>query len=229
MTGYAELLCLTNFSFLRGASHAEELVATARALGLDALGVCDINTLAGVVRAHLAAKEQGMRLLVGARLRPSDGPALVCYPTDRAAYGRLSRLLSQGKTGQAVGDVPKGECHITVADIIEHAEGQIFIAVPPDVPGPDFEPLLTRLAGLWGDRLYLAAVHRMAGGDRARLGALEALSGRTGVPLVASQDVLYHTPARRPLPPRPRPRRPSSTTRGPIRGAPAPTCLKVAR
>ncbi|MEA1940777.1 MAG: error-prone DNA polymerase [Pseudomonadota bacterium] len=200
MTGYAELLCLTNFSFLRGASHAEELVATAKALGLEALGVCDVNTLAGVVRAHLAAKEQGLRLLVGARLRPSDGPDLVCYPTDRAAYGRLCALLSKGKTGSAVGDVPKGECHITLADIIAHSEGQIFIAVPPpDGPGPDFEPLMIRLAALWEDRLYLAAVHRMAGGDRARLGALQALSDRVGVPLVAAQDALYHTPARRPL------------------------------
>ncbi|OLF81348.1 DNA polymerase [Maricaulis sp. W15] len=192
---YAELIALSNFSFLRGASHAEEMVLAAKELGLEALGICDINTLAGVVRAHLAAREHGLKLLVGARLRPTDGPDLVCYPTDRAAYGRLSTLLSKGK----MGEVPKGECHISLADILAHAEGQIFIAIPPADPDPDFEPLLLRLRAHWEDRLYLAAIHRMGGGDGARLGALAALSERTGVPLVATQDALYHTPARRPL------------------------------
>ena len=192
---YAELVALSNFSFLRGASHAEEMVLAAKELGLHALGICDINTLAGVVRAHLAAREHGLKLLVGARLRPTDGPDLVCYPTDRAAYGRLSTLLSKGK----MGEVPKGECHITLADILDHAEGQIFIVIPPAEADPDFEPLLLRLRTHWEDRLYLAAIHRMSGNDRSRLGALAALSERTGVPLVAAQDALYHTPARRPL------------------------------
>jgi len=195
VTAYAELLAMTNFSFLRGASHAEELVAQAQALGLSALGVCDINTLAGVVRAHMAARALDFPLLVGARLRPQDGPDLVCYPTDRAAYGRLSTLLSRGKMGGAA----KGTCHITMADIAGHADGQIFIAIPPDLPDPGFEPLMHELAGLWGDRLYLAAIVRMQGEDRRRLGRLQALSGRTGIPLVAAQDVLYHMPARRPL------------------------------
>jgi error-prone DNA polymerase len=195
MTGYAELVSATNFSFLRGASHGEEMVLAARALGLAALGVCDINTLAGVVRAHLAAKEHGFPLLVGARLRPADGPDLICYPTDRAAYGRLCTLLSNGK----MGDVPKGECRIALDDIIAHGEGQIFILIPPENDDDGFEDLLARLARIWGDRLYLAAIHRMAGGDRARLGALSALAGRTGVPLVAAQDAFYHTPSRRPL------------------------------
>ena len=97
MTKYAELVVTTNFSFLRGASHAEELVRQAAKLGLSAIGVADRNTLAGVVRAHIAAKDVGVRLLVGVRLISADGPELVCYPTDRAAYGRLSRLLSLGK------------------------------------------------------------------------------------------------------------------------------------
>ena len=196
MTGYAELIAMTNFSFLRGASHAEEMVAAAKALGLKGLGVCDLNTLAGVVRAHLAAREQDFPLLVGARLRPVKGPDLVCYPTDRAAYGRLSTLISRGKMGETVA---KGECRITIEDILAHAEGQIFIACPPSQRDPDFEPLLLRLRAHWGDRLYLAAHHHMRGGDRARLGELAALSDRTGVPLVATQDALYHTPARRPL------------------------------
>ncbi len=196
MTGYAELIAMTNFSFLRGASHAEEMVETAKTLRLKALGVCDLNTLAGVVRAHLAAKEQGLPLLVGARLRPVRGPDLVCYPTDRAAYGRLSTLISRGKMGE---EVAKGECRITIEDILAQGEGQIFIACPPSQADPDFEPLLLRLRAHWGDRLYLAAHHHMRGGDRARLGELAALSNRTGVPLLATQDALYHTPARRPL------------------------------
>jgi error-prone DNA polymerase len=123
---YAELDVTTNFSFLRGASHAEELVAQAKALGLQAIGVADRNSLAGVVRAHVAAKEAGLRLLVGARLELEDAPSLLCYPTDRAAYGRLSRLLSLGQ-----GRAAKGACSLTLADVADHAEGQIFIALPP--------------------------------------------------------------------------------------------------
>jgi error-prone DNA polymerase len=124
---YAELQVTTNFSFLRGGSHPHELVAQAKALGLSALAITDRNTLAGVVRAHLAAKEVGLQLIVGARLDLDDGIGLLCLPTDRAAYGRLSRLLSLGQ-GRAV----KGECHLTLKDVARHAEGQIFIALPPE-------------------------------------------------------------------------------------------------
>ncbi|MGB4866173.1 MAG: PHP domain-containing protein, partial [Hyphomicrobium sp.] len=126
-TRYAELDVTTNFSFLRGASHAEELVAQAHGLGLSAIGVADRNTLAGVVRAHVAAKEAGLRLLVGARLDLTDAPSLICYPKNRAAYGRLCRLLSLGQ-----GRAGKGKCQLSLADVAAHAEGQIFIALPPD-------------------------------------------------------------------------------------------------
>ena len=131
MTDYAELAVTTNFSFLRGASHAEELVRQAKALGLAAIGVADRNTLAGVVRAHMAAKEAGAKLLVGARLVPQDGPELICYPVDRPAYGRLSQLLSTGKLR-----AEKGECDITLQDIVAHSEGQIFIVLPPEKMEP---------------------------------------------------------------------------------------------
>ncbi|MGD9784490.1 MAG: error-prone DNA polymerase [Hyphomicrobiaceae bacterium] len=124
---YAELQVTTNFSFLRGASHADELVAQAKALGLSAIAVTDRNTLAGVVRAHSAAKEVGLRLVVGARLDLTDAPSLLCLPTDRAAYGRLSRLISLGQ-----GRAEKGACHLTLADVAAHAEGQILIAIPPE-------------------------------------------------------------------------------------------------
>src|SRR5665213_3648666 len=108
MTVYAELDVRTNFSFLEGASHPGELVFTARALGVAAVGVADRNSLAGVVRTHAAAKKHGLRLLVGCRLRFTDGDELIVYPRDRAAYGRLCRLLSIGKSAiqdsGAVGD-----------------------------------------------------------------------------------------------------------------------------
>jgi len=113
---YAELQVTTNFSFLRGGSHPEELVQTAKARGLSALAVTDRNSLAGVVRAHIAAKAEGLRLIVGCRLDLRDAPSLLCYPTDRAAYGRLCRLLSVGKMR-----ADKGECMLDLADVAAHA------------------------------------------------------------------------------------------------------------
>jgi error-prone DNA polymerase len=129
---YAELDVTTNFSFLRGGSHPEELVATAKALGLAAIAVTDRNTLAGAVRAHLAAKEAGIKLVVGIRLDLEDAPSLLAYPRDRAAYGRLCRLLTLGQRR-----AEKGECKLYLADVAAHAEGLIFIALPPDdYPSP---------------------------------------------------------------------------------------------
>nr|MCU0894705.1 PHP domain-containing protein [Rhodospirillales bacterium] len=97
MTAYAELHVTSNFSFLRGASHPEELVAAAAALGHRAIAITDRNTLAGVVRAHAVARLAEIRFVVGARLDLDDAPSLLCFPTDRAAYGRLSRLLTTGR------------------------------------------------------------------------------------------------------------------------------------
>ncbi|MDJ0921409.1 MAG: error-prone DNA polymerase [Henriciella sp.] len=194
MTKYAELAVTTNFSFLRGASHAEELVHQAKRLGLSAIGVADRNTLAGVVRAHIAAKEAGLRLLVGARLVPEDGPELICYPKNRAAYGRLSTLLSHGKL-----KAEKGDCQITLEEIAAHSEDQIFIAMPPDELTTAFEETLNGLANLWPDRIYLGARFRYTGRNREQLTRLQALGERSGVPIIAINDVLYHVPERRPL------------------------------
>ncbi|HML29082.1 MAG TPA: PHP domain-containing protein, partial [Hyphomicrobium sp.] len=131
MPRYAELQVTTNFSFLRGASHAEDLVVQARVLGLTAIAVTDRNSLAGVVRAHVAAKgnekEPGIRLVIGVRLDLEDAPSLLVYPTDRAAYGRLCRLLSEGQLR-----ADKGKCTLYLEDVAKYAEGQIFIAVPPE-------------------------------------------------------------------------------------------------
>jgi len=115
---YAELEVTSNYSFLRGASHPDELVARAKALGLCALGIADRNSLAGVVRAHVAAKAAGLKLLVGARLVPEDGPEILCYPTDRAAYGRLCRLLTLGKRRAR-----KGACRFALDELI--AQGAV--------------------------------------------------------------------------------------------------------
>src|SRR6476620_2868343 len=133
MTRYAELDVTTKFSFLRGGSHAEELVATAKALGLEAIAVTDRNTLAGVVRAHLAAREVGgIKFIVGACLDVDDAPSLLAYPTDRAAYGRLCRLLTLGQRR-----AEKGKCTLHLDDVATHADGLIFITLPPDdFPSP---------------------------------------------------------------------------------------------
>lgn len=127
MRRYAELEVATNFSFLRGGSHPEELVATAKALGLEAIAVTDRNTLAGAVRAHLAARKVGIKFIVGVRLELQDAPSLLAYPTDRAAYGRLCRLLTLGQRR-----AEKGECTLYLDDLAAHADGLIFIVLPPD-------------------------------------------------------------------------------------------------
>ena len=192
---YAELDVTTNFSFLRGASHADELVAQAKALGLEAIAVTDRNSLAGVVRAHTAAKAVGLRFIPGARLDLEDLPSLLCLPTDRAAYGRLSRLLSLGQ-----GRAEKGQCILRLDDVAVLAEGNIFIVVPPETLEENFRAHLQRIrAALAPAKLYLAASHAYRGDDRARIGALAAMAAACGTPLVATNAVLYHAPHRRPL------------------------------
>ena len=129
---YAELHAKSNFSFLEGASHADELVRQAAALGYRALAVTDRNSLAGVVRAHIAAKEAGLPLVVGAEITPIDAPPVVLWATDRAAYGRLCRLITRGRRA-----APKGECSLMLDDVAEFAEGLIagIVSQPPALPG----------------------------------------------------------------------------------------------
>jgi error-prone DNA polymerase len=273
MTAYAELQITSNFSFLRGGSHPEELVLRAAELGLCALALTDRNTLAGVVRAHVAAKEVGIRFVVGARLdlewaagcsqlRSSGGtvvplsssgltrgptqPAgrrassrrvdprvkpegdkergsdevneegaekdrgsarakernggdretrsLLCFPTDRAAYGRLSQLISLGQRRAL-----KGKCELWLDDVLAHAEGQILVVLPPERIDQEFESFVRQLRGALTGPCYLAAHHLYRGDDGARIEALAELAAACGTPLVATGDVLYHTPARRPL------------------------------
>jgi error-prone DNA polymerase len=196
MSEYAELAVTTNFSFLRGASHAAEHVKRAAELGLAAIGIADRNTLAGVVRAHVAAKEAGVRLLVGARLVPIEGPDILVYPMDRAAYGRLSRLLSEGKMKQ---EAAKGECLITLADILGASEGQILIVIPPETATIRFADELATIATKAPGRVFLAARAAFSGRNRERLARLAEIGTLADVPLIAINDVLYHIPDRRPL------------------------------
>ncbi len=194
MTAYAELQVATNFSFLRGASHPEELMATAAILGLAAIAITDRNTLAGVVRAHVAAKQAGVRLVVGAHLDLEDAPNVLCFPTDRAAYGRLCQLITLGRRRAA-----KGGCSLTAGDLAAHAEGQIFAVVPPVDPDATFSDTLVVLKHMINARVYVCVSQHFMGDDEQRLQALVAHAAAAGVPPLATNDVHAHAAKRRPL------------------------------
>jgi len=200
MTRYVELQAASNFSFLRGASHPGELVMTADVLGLSAIGICDRNSLAGVVRAWSAKNDlrdggSAIRHLTGCRLDFADGtPSLLVYPSDREAYGRLTRLLTLGQRR-----AKKADCELHWADFLEHAEGQLTLVVPPDRLDEAFEADLARIAGALSGSVWLAAARRYGPRDLKRLSQLSALAGAHGAPMVATNDVLYHAPERRAL------------------------------
>ncbi|WP_428684030.1 error-prone DNA polymerase [Reyranella sp.] len=198
---YAELQVTTNYSFLRGGSHPQELVDQAIKLGHTAIGITDRNTLAGVVRAFAASRGEKkadpdrIKLLVGSRLETRDGYSLLVYPTDLAAYKRLSRLLTLGNRR-----TEKGQCDIGFDDLAEHAEGVLAIVLPPRKPEePVFRGQLQKLAGLFGDRCYLAASMLYRGDDTRRIALLDDIADRHGMKLVATNDVHYHVPERRAL------------------------------
>jgi error-prone DNA polymerase len=206
MSAYAELDVRSNFSFLEGGSHAGELVDQAKALGLAAIGIADRNTLAGVVRAHAAAKACGLQLLIGSRLVFTDGAELIVYPRDRSAYGRLCRLLSIGKSGIEGWEVgaegaaiAKGECRLSFEQAAALGDGMIALAPAPAALDAAFEARLAAWRAVWPDELYLAASPTHRGDDRARLSRLAAIARRAGAPMVAVNAVLYHHFERRPL------------------------------
>src|SRR5215468_43540 len=198
MTAYAELAVTTNFSFLRGGSHPAEMVETAEALGLTAIGIADRNSFAGVVRAYEEwRKRKAIKLIVGTRLVTVDGFEVITYPTDRDAYGRLCRLLSDCNLKLKKGE--KGECRLTFENILAVSAGQMLIVLPPEELSSAFEERLTALARTAPARTFLAGVHRYRGDEPRCLGLLDALGARTGAPMVAVNDVHYHVPERRPL------------------------------
>src|SRR5262245_6869330 len=229
MPRYLEFAVASNFSFLRGASHAEELVLQAAHIGLDGIGLCDRNSVAGVVRGHLIKREQQLALAYhpGARLVFADGtPDILAYPRDRAAWGRLCRLLTRGNLR-----AEKGDCILLLGDLMEHIDGlelivmetsTRWVAAPPrekwkstngvhDTSAEDQQAKLrlvassgkpSLLAGLRAaapGRVRLAAAMLYRGNDRARLAQRVETARRARVPLIAVNDVLYHHPDRREL------------------------------
>jgi error-prone DNA polymerase len=194
---YAELAVTSNFTFLTGASHPEELVAHASRLGHTVAAIADTNSLAGVVRAHVAAQEHGIPLALGCRLRFADPPGLevLVFPTCRASYGRLCRLLTLGKRRAA-----KGACHITLDDLPDHSPGLLAVLCPPPRIDSTWASAITRVRhALPPDALSLGIARSYAHDDHARIRALQHLAHEHRLPLAAINDVLYHTPARRPL------------------------------
>ncbi len=196
----AELLAYTNFSFLHGASHAAEMVQTAKRLGLSALGVCDTHSFAGLVRVHVAAKEAGLKFVPGARLVLADCPlVLACLPRTRLGYGTLSRLLTSGKRR-----AEKGACHLTLAHVLaDDLEECEVIVCPPDplqalkdgqAPLP-----LKDVQQRFGEAASLAFTYAFDGCDQQRLAQVQVLSTASGLPLIASNQPIMHIRARRPL------------------------------
>ncbi|QIG49035.1 error-prone DNA polymerase [Nordella sp. HKS 07] len=191
---YAELAVTSNYSFLRGASHPHEMVERAKELGLAAIGLADRNSFAGVVRAHAEAKGRKIRFLPGVRLVTTDGFQVLAYPTDRAAYGRLCRLLTDGNRR-----AKKAQCHIGLDEICGAREGQMLIVLPPDKLTSAFKTQLVKLAGAAPAQVFLGMVHRHKGDERQRFARLAECAHQHGTPLVALNDVHYHRPERRPL------------------------------
>ncbi|BDI60997.1 error-prone DNA polymerase [Qipengyuania nanhaisediminis] len=224
---FVELGLVSCFSFLRGASDAVDLVTTARALGYDAIGIADANSFAGVVRIHTEARTLKLTPVIGCRIETVEGLAFLAYPRDRAAYGRLCRLISKGRMQTLSGEwQEKGVCEIDLAMLAEHGEGVQLVLVPPEDPmaeltiavpsnvvalhedesasDPDtitasFAELLPHLVRQLPTLRHLAASYLYRGDDVARIDRLDALARAHGLSLLATNDVHYHAPERRPL------------------------------
>lgn len=197
---YTELQVTTNFSFLRGASHPEEMVEQATAYGYSCIAITDRNSFAGIVRAHVAAKKFGIRIIPACRLDLQDGPSLLAFPTDKNAYSQLSSLLTLGNLR-----VEKGECQLYKEDVYQHAKGSKFVVVPPSTLNetfdfdPSFKKTLQEYSDAFGGQLYLSASRTYSGDDAKLLFRIHQLSTQARVPMLATNDVHYHHPLRREL------------------------------
>ena len=197
---YTELQVTTNFSFLRGASHPEELVNEAADQGYKEIAITDRNSFAGLVRGHVAAKRKGIRIIPGCRLDLMDGPGLLAYPTNSTAYSQLSSLLTIGNLR-----AEKGACHLYKTDVYQYSKDVKFIVVPPEVLNnqfhfdPSFKQSLKEYHDVLGHDLYLAACRYYNGDDAKQLYRLSQLSASLNIPLVATNNVHYHNHARRQL------------------------------
>ena len=198
--GYTELQVTSNFSFLRGASHPEEMIEQAIAYGYKAIAITDRNTMAGIVRAHTAAKKTRIKLIPACRLDLLDGPSLLVYPTDLQAYSNLSGLLTLGNLR-----TEKGKCDLYKRDVYQHTQGCKLVMIAPESLNDDFdfEPSFKKAVGeykeAFGNMVYLSASRRYNGSDAKHLHRTMQLSKKYGVPVVATNDVHYHCPERREL------------------------------
>ncbi len=222
---FVELGLLSCFSFLRGASDAVDLMLAAHAHGYDAIGIADANSMAGVVRIHSEAKTLKIKPLIGCRIETIEGLSLLAYPENRTAYGRLCRLISAGRMRTLDGEwQAKGECDISLAMLADHAENVQLILLPPSdlkaaftvpawasnvvglggqqvqesITGP-FEAIVPHLVAGLATMRHIAASYLYRGDDVARIGHLDALARANGVSILATNDVHYATPDRRPL------------------------------
>jgi error-prone DNA polymerase len=202
---YAEIGITTNFSFLRGGSDPRAYVHQASELRIPVIGIADRNTLAGVVRAYKELDnpevEHKPKLLIGSRLVFMDGtPDILVYPRDRAAYGLLCQLLTRGKRGDDADKIAKGECHLRLEDLLEFAAGQLLVlTLPHRFDAAKTLDVLERLKQSRADGVWLAASLIYRGDDKRRLARLHHIAITAKVPLLATNEVLYHHPARRPL------------------------------
>ncbi|VWX51563.1 error-prone DNA polymerase [Novosphingobium sp. 9U] len=227
---FVELGIASCFSFLRGASDAAQLVERALQLGYDAIGIADVNSMAGVVRIHSEAVKYKRRPVIGCRIETVEGLAFLAYPSDRAAYGRLSRLISAGRMGTLSGGwQDKGVCEITLDMLSEHSEGLHLILMPPrdlqarhelhvlsnvvpisadrdaehlprrQLKTLAFDELVAHLAVSLPTMRHIAASYVHTGDDLVRIETLDALARANGLCILATNDVLYHEPERRPL------------------------------
>jgi error-prone DNA polymerase len=196
MPDYAEIGITTNFSFLRGGSDPRAYVHEASRLQIPVIGIADRNTLAGVVRAHSElgnpAVEFKPKLLIGARIVFIDGtPDILVYPRDRAAYGRLCQLLTRGKRGSDIERVEKGECRLTISDLLDFAEGQLLVlSLPHRFDAAKAQEVLAQLRGSRAHGVWLAASLIYRGDDRRRLARLHRLAASAKVPLLATNGAL---------------------------------------
>ena len=197
---YTELQVTTNFSFLRGASHPEEIVEQAATYGYNEIAITDRNTFAGIVRAHVAAKKFGIRIITGCRLDLIDGPGLLAFPTDKSAYARLSGLLTMGNLR-----TEKGKCELYKRDVYDHCQGSKFIIIPPASLDPlfdfdiSFKRALEEYREIFGEQFSIGASRSYCGEDSKILYRIFQLAKKLHIPMTATNDVHYHHPLRREL------------------------------
>ncbi|TAD85592.1 MAG: DNA polymerase III subunit alpha [Bacteroidetes bacterium] len=198
--GYIELQVTSNFSFLQGASHPEEIVEQAALLGYNAVAITDVNSFAGLVRAHVAAKNKGIRLITGVHLQLMHGVSVLAYPKNAKGYSELCGLLTMGNLRAS-----KGICHLNPEDVTKHLTQVIVVALPPVNLSPNgasigsFEAELQAYKKVFAQNLYLALHRHYRSNDAKMLALLQNTANRMGIKTVATNNVLYHVPQRRAL------------------------------